>query len=143
VTNNVIACGLPEKTRRGLVSLEVGPLYGTKVERNILYATKAAHALYYQGPRIHGEGPLPLLRDCDADRNLYFCLEDPSRCKRHLETERRFGIELESVVADPKFADPERGDFALADDSPALALGFERLPVDEIGPTADLPEDFR
>jgi hypothetical protein len=133
VTNNVIACGSPEKTRRAYISLEVGPLHGAIMQRNILYMPKAAHKLYYQGPRYHGEGPEPLLRDCEADRNLYWCLEDPTRCERHLEIERQYGIEQGSVVADPLFVDPENGDFHLRNDSPALALGFERIPIEEIG----------
>ncbi len=34
------------------------------------------------------------------------------------------GMEEDSVIADPGFADPENGDFTLSDDSPALAIGF-------------------
>jgi len=35
------------------------------------------------------------------------------------------GREQGSIVADPKFADPQQGDFQLAADSPALQLGFQ------------------
>lgn len=44
------------------------------------------------------------------------------------------GHDLHGVVADPKFADPEHGDFTLADDSPALALGFEPIDLSHVGP---------
>jgi hypothetical protein len=37
------------------------------------------------------------------------------------------GQDTGSIVADPRFRDPARGDFALAPDSPVLALGFEPL----------------
>lgn len=50
---------------------------------------------------------------------------------------REQGLDTHSVVADPKFRDPERDDFRLAPDSPALALGFEPIPVDRIGPYKD------
>jgi hypothetical protein len=33
-----------------------------------------------------------------------------------------------SVMADPRFLDPEGGNFNVADGSPALALGFKPLP---------------
>ena len=135
ITNNIIACGTPEKTRRGYISLEVGPLYGSKVQNNIIYASSEKHELYYQGPCIHGDGPLPLLRDCDADSNVYWCLDDPSRCRRHLEVERRFGIELGSRAADPMFEDPENADFRLKQGSPALELGFKEIDYSKIGPT--------
>jgi hypothetical protein len=143
ISNNIIACGASERTRRGYISLEVGPLFGSKVKNNILYATRAAHALYYQGPRIHGEGPLPLLRDCEADSNLYWCLEDPTRCRKHLEVERQFGIEQKSLVADPLFVDPTKGDFRLQPDSPARRLGFRDIEFRLIGPTENLPERYR
>jgi hypothetical protein len=47
------------------------------------------------------------------------------------ESWRDHGIDQGSVVADPKFegGDPRR----LAEDSPAWALGFERIPFEEIG----------
>ena len=35
--------------------------------------------------------------------------------------------------ADPKFVDPAKGDYRLQSDSPALKLGFEPIPFDEIG----------
>jgi hypothetical protein len=37
------------------------------------------------------------------------------------------GQDRGSLVADPKFADPAAGDFTLAADSPARALGFAPL----------------
>ena len=138
-----MACGKAHKTRRAYISLEVGPLYATKVQRNILYATREGHALYYQGPNIHGDGPWPLLRDCEADSNLYWCLEDPTRCGRHLEIERCYGIELHSLAADPMFVDPLNGDFRLKPGSPALEMGFEEIDFGKIGTTGNLKAEYR
>jgi hypothetical protein len=50
---------------------------------------------------------------------------------------RENGLDLHSVVADPKLRDPDNGDFTLAPDSPALKLGFEPIPFEKIGPYKD------
>ncbi len=44
------------------------------------------------------------------------------------------GYDTHSQIADPKFIAPERDDYRLAPDSPALALGFQPIPVEKIGP---------
>jgi parallel beta-helix repeat protein len=51
-----------------------------------------------------------------------------------LEQWRERGFDAHSLIADPKFADPAKGDFALADDSPAFALGFQRIDLSAVGP---------
>lgn len=50
---------------------------------------------------------------------------------------RRQGSDRHSVVADPRFVDASRDDYRLRPESPALALGFQPIPVDQIGPHAD------
>ncbi len=47
------------------------------------------------------------------------------------------GLDRHSLVADPLFVDPDKGDYRLRDDSPALKLGFKPIPVEKIGPYAD------
>jgi hypothetical protein len=47
------------------------------------------------------------------------------------------GNDRHSVVADPKFVDPEHDDYRLRPDSPAFALGFKPIPVEKIGPYQD------
>lgn len=37
------------------------------------------------------------------------------------------------IAGDPGFVDLPKGDFRLRDDSPALKLGFEKIPIDKIG----------
>ncbi len=46
------------------------------------------------------------------------------------------GMDRHSVIADPKFVDPDRDDYRLQPDSPAFALGFKAIPVERIGPFA-------
>lgn len=47
------------------------------------------------------------------------------------------GMDRHSQVADPKFVDAEHDDFRLEPGSPAFALGFQPIPVDQIGPYKD------
>jgi Right handed beta helix region len=46
----------------------------------------------------------------------------------------RRGFDRHSLIADPKFRDPDKGDFALVEDSPALKLGFKPFDVASAGP---------
>jgi membrane-associated protease RseP (regulator of RpoE activity) len=43
------------------------------------------------------------------------------------------GCDAHSIVGNPKFLDPETGDFRVADDSPALKIGFKNFPMDKFG----------
>jgi hypothetical protein len=43
------------------------------------------------------------------------------------------GRDVQSIVADPLFVDPEHGDYRLQADSPALRLGFRPIKTDKIG----------
>ena len=43
------------------------------------------------------------------------------------------GRDAHSIVADARFVDPAAGDYRLAADSPALALGFANFPMDRFG----------
>lgn len=47
------------------------------------------------------------------------------------------GHDSESIIADPKFRDPENGDFTLPDDSPALRVGFKRFDYSKAGVYGD------
>jgi len=43
------------------------------------------------------------------------------------------GMDQHSVLADPKFVDPSKHDYRLKPDSPALKLGFEPIPMEQMG----------
>jgi hypothetical protein len=45
------------------------------------------------------------------------------------------GLDTDSLVADPKFIAPEKGNYHVADDSPALQLGFKNFPMNQFGVT--------
>jgi hypothetical protein len=46
---------------------------------------------------------------------------------------KELGLDKDSVVADPLFVDPDKGDFTLKPDSPALKLGFQPIDVSKVG----------
>ncbi|MEI7947413.1 MAG: PDZ domain-containing protein [bacterium] len=46
------------------------------------------------------------------------------------------GCDAHSLVGDPMFVDPSRGDFRVKDSSPALTLGFRNFPMDQFGVTS-------
>jgi parallel beta-helix repeat protein len=50
------------------------------------------------------------------------------------------GEDPDSLAADPLFKKPRRDDYRLRPESPALALGFQPIPVEKIGP---YPDDLR
>ncbi len=68
------------------------------------------------------------------DWNLFW---DPSGrplqfLKYSLDEWRAKGLDRSSIVADPLFADPEAGDFTLAQDSPVFKLGFRPLDLSDV-----------
>jgi hypothetical protein len=70
-----------------------------------------------------------------------FWIDDLSLREAELSDEwegwRAQGQDVHSVVADPLFVDPEHGDYRLRPESPAFALGFQTIPVEEMGPYQD------
>ena len=58
-------------------------------------------------------------------RNWWYCSDQPKRSARRLPVKETDGV----VGKDPMLADPEKGDFALKDGSPAKGRGHTALPV--------------
>ena len=47
---------------------------------------------------------------------------------------QELGLDAHSLNADPLFADPENGDFALPENSPAFLIGFKPIDLTKVGP---------
>ena len=105
---------------------------GNRFVRNILYSTSPDIATLGIGPRTAGS-----FSECD--HNLYYCGGRPDPVVKSIgkasETSeavfdewRRHGFDLHSIVGDPLFVDPDRGDYRLQPESPAFSLGFVPLP---------------
>lgn len=89
-------------------------------ERNIVYWT--------EGKLLSGNWEGAQFR---WEKNLFW---NPAGTKGLPEKWKDLGLDKESVVADPLFVAPEKGDFTLKPDSPALKLGFQPIDVSQVGP---------
>jgi hypothetical protein len=58
---------------------------------------------------------------------------NPLETKTEWQVWQEQGQDVHSVVADPLFVAPEKGDYRLEPNSPALKLGFKPIPVEKIG----------
>ena len=105
---------------------------GNRFVRNIVYFNKPDAALL-RTTSTKG------LKECDY--NVYFPV-GPQPLKLAglpggtLEKWREQGFDRHSVLADPLFVDPAKGDYRLKPESPALKLGFQPIPFERIGPAA-------
>jgi hypothetical protein len=74
------------------------------------------------------------------DRNVYFDTRLATNLTalkfsgQTLEQWREAGHDVNSVLADPRFKAPQKLDFRLRSDSPALKLGFQPPDVSQVGP---------
>ena len=118
--------------QRGYLVFPYSSVKGAIVRRNIFLSCEPGQNLLCERQsKRRGDA---LLRDCDADNNLYWCTADPQWGKKHLATQRAFGIEKHSICAPPDFVNLDAGDFRLAPDSPALKLGFRPIDLGSVGP---------
>jgi hypothetical protein len=89
-------------------------------ERNIVY--------WKEGKLLSGNWEGDQFR---WEKNLFW---NPAGTKGLPEAWKEKGLDKDSVVADPLFVDPDKGDFTLKPDSPALKLGFRPIDVTKVGP---------
>ncbi len=97
--------------------------------RNIVY--------FLEGSAIGSYGIDKSGRDvCAFDRNLYWNASGgPVRFGNKTRAEwQRTGQDRESLVEDPQFVDPSKGDFKLRQNSPAAEIGFEPWDSSAVGP---------
>ena len=128
VRNNIWAFG-----REGMVAYtRLEAHVGFTFERNIVLT---------RGQPIYTGGGIGNIR---SDLNLFWDIDgaplttagDFSKPETFepLASVKARGYDLFSLVADPKFRDPQNGDFTLAEDSPAFALGFKPIDLSDVGP---------
>lgn len=102
-----------------------------RFEKNIVFG--------WEGPSVveRNWGPFKEKAGTDffiLEKNLYWNGgRQPMFLDKDFKAWQALGFDKGSIVADPKFRAPEKGDFTLAGDSPALALGFEPFDVSAAG----------
>lgn len=109
---------------------------GNVFRRNIVYYSDAK-------ARLFGSRNLPLDHN-RWEENIYWNSAGPLIIARgaglrdwDFDAWREAGADRGSLVADPLFVDPASDDYRLRPDSPAATIGFEPIPVEEIGPYED------
>jgi hypothetical protein len=80
----------------------------------------------------------------EIDNNLVWHYGKPVRVDRNALKEpggvvgwrewKASGFDVHSLIADPRFRNPAKGDYRLRAGSPAFKLGFKPIPVEKIGP---------
>ena len=95
-------------------------------ERNIFYLT--------QGELFHADGGKSDVRS-KWDHNLYWRTDGEPLLfyGDEFDAWQAKGMDRHGLVADPRFVDPDRFDFRLQPDSPALALGFRPIDTSTVG----------
>lgn len=132
VRNNFIVDPTGSFQPRGLISIEGVPVDGAVIERNIQVALKPKLKPFYL-KNVLGVPPDPKFSETKTDHNLYWHPDDPAWADAHFATARAEGQEKNSRFADPRFVNPDAGDFRFQPDSPAPALGIEPLDLRQVG----------
>ena len=108
------------------------PIEGARIKHNIIWSPRADYLPIIEH-RSFSTGAGDRLTNTDTDYNLYYCPTDPQWGQRHIDEQKRHGVELHSLSADPKFIDVDHGDLRLRPDSPARALGFPSWDISTAG----------
>ncbi|PQO39701.1 right-handed parallel beta-helix repeat-containing protein [Bremerella cremea] len=124
VRNNILAFGL------------LYQLQATRVESHRSFVLENNIIYYDQGELLHGNWERVKF---DSSRNCYFNAsgQEVTFKGKSLSEWQAAGHEQGSMVADPKFTDPEQFDFTLTKDSPAIKLGFQPFEIDDVGVYGD------
>lgn len=100
-----------------------GQLQRSRVEDRLAFTFRHNLVCWDQGPLLAGSWE----KNTALDHNLYWNYQAaPVRFEgKTLTLWQALGKDAGSIVADPRFADPQKRDFRLRPGSPALALGFQ------------------
>jgi len=127
---------------RGYLRFRNGIIDSSIIQRNVFYSCEPGQHILAEGVAMEGN-KAPRLRYTKADYNVYWSCVDPEWGKRHIEEQRKYGIEMHSIAADPMFEDIEHENFQFRKGSPALKLGIHQpVKVEVTGPQGKYREIF-
>jgi hypothetical protein len=122
--NNIFALNrIAQVDRGGIGGFEL------TCRRNLLY--------FKEGKAVGGYGNGNCGREvCAFDQNLYWNASGRAVLfgRKSLAEWQAMGQDKSSLIADPLFVDPEKGDFKLRTGSPAARIGFEPWDFSVVGP---------
>ena len=127
IVNNIIVDLIPSRRPitkpnivHGYISIpnSTWPIEGARIMHNIIWSPRADYWPIVEH-KSFATGAGDRLKDTKTDFNLFWCPADPQWGQRHIDEQRRYGVELHSLSADPMFVDVERGDLRLRPESPA------------------------
>jgi Right handed beta helix region len=141
IVNNIIVELIPSRRPitkpnivHGYISIpnSTWPIEGARIMHNIIWSSRADYWPIVEH-KSFSTGAGDRLKDTRTDFNLFWCPADPQWGQRHINEQRRHGVELHSLSADPMFVDKERGDLRLRPESPARALGIRTWDISTAG----------
>ena len=141
IVNNIIVDLIPSRRPitkpnivHGYISIpnSTWPIEGARIMHNIIWSPRADYWPIVEH-KSFSTGAGDRLKDTKTDYNLFWCPADPQWGQRHIDEQRRYGVELHSLSADPMFVDVERGDLRLRPESPARALGIRTWDISTAG----------
>jgi len=107
-------------------------IQATRVEDHLSFTFENNIVYWNQGPLLSGRWKEINIR---MDKNCYWNAsgEQIRPAGMTFEQWRRKGHDTNSIIADPLFVDPERFDFSMGPNSPALATGFKPFDYSRAG----------
>ncbi|MBM4044668.1 MAG: hypothetical protein FJ279_06100, partial [Planctomycetes bacterium] len=150
VENNILAGGaesqvrlpnmrrddpLPSRKGLGEKSPATGPytMFGNVVRRNIFFDPRGS-ALAYYGSNFEAQ----VLNEADGNilwhgaRPIRVSVK-PAAPEDSWRLWQADGWDAHSLIAAPRFVNPDKDDYRLRPDSPALKMGFQPLPIEQMG----------
>jgi parallel beta-helix repeat protein len=130
VENNIFVNGAENQIQLQPQDITTGNI----VRRNIFFYQNTEAKLWQSSPSNWRRNVL-----AEVNYNLYWQSGSKAKSDRALTPAGNFaqwqasGLDRDSLIANPLFVNPNRGDFRLKSNSPAFKLGFQAIAIQRIG----------